>query len=165
MAQIEKAQAHAKVLQWSYVLDWQVDRLRAARDAWVATHHATDWSGRTYTAEDSKPAHRVEAERYFTLVAARRLMRALDAFGGGLRLPSSLDQQEMIALRDSVEHFDRLTGKAQRKMAALGADPDAHQWKSGGPGVLGGLVSDQALKDWASAVYSELVDWDEWRST
>ena len=90
-------------------------------------------------------------------------MRSLEAFGGGLRLPPSLDKHHVLALRDAVEHFDKLTRKAQRKIAALGADPDAHQWTSGGPRLLGGLISDQALKEWAQSVYEELVDWDEWR--
>jgi hypothetical protein len=40
------------------------------------------------------------------------------------------------------------------------AHRESHIWSYAGPGLLGDLVSDVALRQWAVDVYAELQRWD-----
>jgi hypothetical protein len=115
-----------------------------------------------YGHEDAWPFHMMEADKHFAMVAARQLLRTLDAFDGDDRLPASMSQHDVRLVRDALEHWDEPTGKANRQMRARGADPGSHSWTQSGAGVLGDVIDDAVLRAWAVAVYDELVTWDPW---
>lgn len=155
-------EAHRRALQWSHVLEWQIDRLRVSRPRFIENFERASKAG-FYAIDDSRPAWEMEAERHFTLVAGRQLLRALRAFDGNDRLPDSLPDDRLRALRDALEHWDEPDGSAARRMAAFGADPTSHKWAKGtGEGLLGDLITDEALREWAASVYTELRGWDPW---
>jgi hypothetical protein len=154
--------AHSRAMQWSHVLEWQIERLRVSRPRFVENFERASRVG-FYAIEDSGPAWEMEAERHFTLVAARQLLRALRAFDGNDRLPDTLSDDRLRALRDALEHWDEPSGRAARLMTAFGADPTSHKWAKGsGEGLLGDLITDEALREWAVSVYAELRSWDPW---
>lgn len=149
-------------MQWSHVLEWQIERLRASRPRFVDNFERAYEVG-FYAIEDSGPAWEMEAERHFTPVAARQLLRALRAFDGNDRLPETLPEDRLRALRDALEHWDESNGRAARKMATFGADPTSHEWAKGsGEGLLGDLITDEVLRGWSRSVYAELRAWDSW---
>ena len=141
-------------MQWSHVLEWQIERLKASRSRFIENYERASNVG-LYTVEDSRPAWEMEGERHFTLMASRQLLRALRAFDGNDRLPDSLPDDQLRALRDALEHWDEPNGSAARRMAAFGADPSSHKWaKESGEGLLGDLITDEALLVWATSVYA-----------
>lgn len=103
----------------------------------------------------------MDADAHFVLVAARQLLRALRAFDGNDRLPEGLTNAQVRDVRDALEHWDAPGGSdAARRLAERGADPAAHHWSVEGPGVLGDVVPDAVLKQWALDVYQTLLRWD-----
>jgi hypothetical protein len=148
-------------MRWSYVLTVQVDRLYAARAAVMESHREV-MRRSVYEFEDTYPFFVMDAEAHFTLVAARQLMRALLAFDGDLRLPDGMSHMDVRTLRDALEHWDEPDGRAARQMQERGADPTSHQWSVAGPGLLGQLVSDAALRSWGESVHDDLRSWDPW---
>jgi len=158
----EVRDAHHRVLRWSHVLDRQVSRLYDARHKALASHERV-LESKFYGHKDAWPFFEMDAEVHFALVAARQLLRALQAFDNDDRLPSSsLDGATVRLVRDALEHWDEPTGRAASAMRQLGAVPSSHRFSPGGPGVLGELVSDAVLQAWARSVYEELVRWDPW---
>jgi hypothetical protein len=154
--------AHSRAMQWSHVLQWQIERLRVSRPRFVENFERAAKVG-FYAIEDSGPAWEMEAERHFTLVAARQLLRALLAFDGDDRLPDTVPDTRLRTLRDALEHWDEPNGRAAKQMATFGADPSSHKWAKGsGEGLLGDLITDEALREWATSVYAELRAWDPW---
>lgn len=146
-------------MRWSHVLAWQVDRLYEARRLAMESHQKV-LAMRFYGDEDAWPFHRMDAEAHFTLTAARQLMTALLAFDGDVRLPPSLDAKQVRLVRNALEHWDDPAGWAALAMADRGADARDHRWSTRGPGILGTLVSDAALREWTVAVYDDLLTWD-----
>ena len=152
--------AHDRALHWSHVLEWQVTRLREARGQVVASQERVRIT-QVYEFCDRWPFFKLDAEAHFTLVAARQLLRALKAFDGNDRFPASLPDDKLRLLRDALEHWDEPTGRASRQMEALEVDPHSHQWSSStAEGVLGDLVTDESLRQWAADVYIEMQAWD-----
>lgn len=64
-----------------------------------------------------------EAERLFVLIAARQLIRALDAFDGNHRLPASVTSADVELLRNAAEHWDDETGKWGKEARQRGVEP------------------------------------------
>jgi hypothetical protein len=157
----QQRDAHHRALRWAHALTQQVDRLHADRAAALAGQEKVR-AAAYYGDEDAWSFHMMEADKHFAMVAARQLLRALDAFGGDDRLPATMPQHDVRLVRDALEHWDEPTGKANTKMRARGADPGSHAWTQSGPGVLGDVIDDAVLRAWAVAVYDELVTWDPW---
>src|SRR5690348_16455732 len=103
----------------------------------------------------------MDAEAHFALVAARQLVRALRAFDQNDRLPDGLTNAQLRNVRDAQEHWDAPGGsEAARKLMEQGADASSHVWTREGPGILGDVVYDAVLRQWAADVYAELGRWD-----
>lgn len=153
--------SHYRAMRWSHVLAWQVDRLYQARRLAMESHQKV-LAKSFYGDADAWPFHRMGAEAHFALTAARQLMTALLAFDGDLRLPHNLSAEQVRLVRNALEHWDEPNGPSGRAMAERGADASDHKWSMDGPGLLGTLVSDAALREWAVAVYDELLTWDPW---
>jgi len=156
-----KRDAHHRVMRWSHVLAWQVDRLYDSRKLFMASHQRV-LERSFFGEEDSWPAFQMDAEAHFTLVAGWQLLRALLAFDGVDRLPATLSEHQLRLVRDGLEHWDEPNGRAATALGALGVEAKLHEWTSTGPGRLGGLVLDSVLRDWATAVYRDLLPWDPW---
>jgi hypothetical protein len=156
-----KRDAQHRALRWSHALSRQVDRLHADRAEALESQEKVR-AAAFYGHDDAWPFHMMEADKHFALVAARQLLRALRAFDGNDRLPDSLPEGDVRLVRDALEHWDEPDGFASSKMRTRGADPGAHSWRRSGPGVLGDLIDDTALRAWATSVYGELVNWDPW---
>lgn len=112
-----------------------------------------------YGVEDSWPFMRMNAEAHFALVAARQLLRALRAFDGNDRLPDGLSNAQVRDVRDALEHWDKPSTAAER-LAKQGVDAAAHVWWLDHTGVLGDVISDKVLRQWAADVYADLQRWD-----
>ena len=103
----------------------------------------------------------MDAEAHFALVAARQLLRALRAFDGNDRLPDGLTNAQVRDVRDALEHWDAPGGsEAAKRLSKQGADPASHVWRPDGSGVLGDVVPDSVLRQWAVDVYADLLRWD-----
>jgi len=159
-------ESQARVLRWAHVLDWQVDRLIAARHEAYASTERKRTSGR-HTAADNHPFHELDAEKYFTMTAARQLLRALKVFDDDDRLEGNLDRKRIRTLRDALEHWDTAdTSRAWADARQMGVDdPESHAWREDGTGLLGGLVADAELQSWARKVYDEVLAVDPWQVT
>lgn len=151
------------VLRWAHTTRKQVSRLRNGRDAVVKVSRARQ-DGGTYTVQDSWPFMELEGDKFFLMMAARQLVRALRAFDDDLRLPEGLTNKQVWLLRNALEHWDRPDGEAMTEMRKRGLDPTSHQWGVDGSGVLGQLVEDDALLEWAERVYAEFSVMDIWRN-
>jgi hypothetical protein len=162
----EQRCAHYRAQRWSHALSWQIDRLYEARSRALESQAAPEAD--YYHDESRWPFMEMDAEAHFALVAARQLLRSLRAFDGSDRLPNGLTNAQVRDVRDALEHWDQPGGsKAAKRLMATGADPSAHVWSVGGPGVLGDVVPDAVLREWAIAVYAELLRWDPydgWRN-
>ena len=99
----------------------------------------------------------MEADKHFALVAARQLLCALRAFDGDDRLPACIPEADLRLVRDALEHWDESGGAANTRMRARGANPQSHAWLLSGPGLLGDVIADSALREWAESVYQELT--------
>ena len=153
--------ANYKAQRWAHVLAWQVDRLHAARQ------HALEVNERARTAavypdEARWPFMEMDAEAHFALIAARQLVKALRKFDNNDRLPvAGLTNAQVRDVRDALEHWDAPGGSdAAKSLARKGADYASHVWSREGPGVLGEVVPDAVLRQWANEVYAELLTWD-----
>lgn len=156
----EKRDAHYRAQRWSHVLEWQIDRLYEARRRAIASHQQVREAGH-YPDEARWPFMQMDAEAHFALVAARQLIRSLRAFDGNERLPEGLTNSQLRDVRDALEHWDAPGGsEAAKRLIAIGADPSAHKWTHAGPGVLGDVVPDAVLRQWAADVYADLLRWD-----
>ena len=156
----ETRDAHQQAQRWAHILPWQVERLRDARLAAMKRQQQVRAEGH-YPAEASWPFFEMDAEVHFTLVAARQLLRALKAFDGRDRLPAGLTNAQVRDVRDALEHWDTPGGgKASQQLKKQGASATSHRWSHAGPGVLGDLISDEALARWGRDVYEELSRWD-----
>lgn len=163
----EQRDAHHRAEGWSHVLQWQIDRLYAARRHAVEDHRRVI-AGGFYPDEGRWPFMHMGAEVHFTLVAARQLLRALHAFDGNDRLPEGLTNAQLRDVRDALEHWDAPGGSdAAKRLTRRGGVPEGHRWSADGPGVLGGIVPDSLLRSWATDVYADLARWDPfdgWRT-
>jgi len=163
----EQRDAHYRAQRWSHVLPWQIDRLYDARRRALESNKQVREAG-FYPDEARWPFMQMDAEAHFALVAARQLLRALRAFDGIDRLPKGLTNAQVRDVRDALEHWDKPGGSdAAKRLQAAGADPTAHRFGASGPGVLGDVVSDAVLRQWAADVYAELNHWDPydgWRT-
>lgn len=149
-------ESQARVLRWAHVLDWQVDRLAAARTrAYSSQQRRLSRPDRHHEAHDNHPFHELDAEMHFTMTAARQLLRALGAFDGDPRLEGSLDRTRIRTVRDALEHWDTAeTSGAWADARKMGSqNPESHQWSTDGTGLLGGLVASEELQAWARGVY------------
>jgi hypothetical protein len=156
----EQRDAHFRAQRWAHVLPWQIDRLYAARREAMESHERVRGAG-FYPDEARWPFFEMDAEAHFTLVAARQLLRALRAFDGNDRLPSGLTNAQVRDVRDAVEHWDTPGGSdAAKRLMQQGADGSSHKWSLDGPGVLGEVVPDAVLRQWATDVYADLARWD-----
>lgn len=156
----EQRDAHYRAQRWAHVLPWQIDRLHAKRRSAVESHRRVV-EDNFYPDEARWPFFEMEAEAHFALVAARQLVRALRAFDGNDRLPAGLTNAQLRNVRDALEHWDKPGGsEAAQRLATQGADPFSHVWFHDGTGILGDVVSDTVLRDWAVNVYAELNRWD-----
>jgi hypothetical protein len=132
----ERVAAYHRVLRWAHVLAWQIHRLDATRqEAFIARERSR--GSPFYGAKEAEPFHRLEADRHFTLTAARNLLRALRVFDGNLRLPRGLGLADVEFLRDSLEHWDDPNDRARN---------------------VEQLVDDRSLLVWAEQVYAELIN-------
>jgi hypothetical protein len=153
-------ETQGRVLSWAHAVQVQVDRLNRQREAALAQQERFI-SAAHYGLEDSQVFWQLEAERHYVLTAARQLLRALRNFDDDLRLPGTLTNKNVKLLRDALEHWDQPDGPANEAMKKLGKDPAAHQWKGDGSGgMLGDLVSDVELGEWARKVYEEVASID-----
>lgn len=163
----EQRDAHNRAQRWSHVLLWQIDRLYEARARALVSNKRVREAG-YYPEEALWPFMKMEAEAHFALVAARQLVRSLRAFDQNDRLPEGLTNAQVRDLRDALEHWDKPGGsEAAQRLHEQGADPSMHTWTASGAGVLGGVVSDAALRQWAVDIYAELRQWDPyngWRA-
>lgn len=157
----EQRDAHFRAQRWAHVVEWQIDRLHASRQAALESHQAV-LKLHHYPDEARWPFMRMEAEAHFALTAARQSVRALRAFDGNDQLPAELPNAQLRDVRDALEHWDEPGGsRAALKLAKQGVDPFKHAWQQhSGVGVLGEVVSDAALRQWAIDVYAELGQWD-----
>ena len=133
----------------------------------MASHEQVRKTG-FYPVEAGWPWMEMDAEAHFALVAARQLLRALRAFDGNDRLPHGLTNAQVRDVRDALEHWDTPGGsEAAKRLKDKGADPSSHKWSADGPGLLGDVVPDSVLRQWAIEVYQELQGWDPydgWRT-
>lgn len=156
----EQRDAHYRAQRWAHVLPWQIDRLYSARTHAVESHEEVLRAG-FYPDEGRWPFMEMDAEAHFALVAARQLLRALRAFDGNDRLPDGLTNAKVRDVRDALEHWDAPGGsQAAKRLSEQGADPASHVWRPDGSGVLGGVVADSVLRQWAVDVYADLLRWD-----
>lgn len=156
----EQRDAHYRAQRWSHVLQWQIDRLYDSRHRALESNEQVRRAG-FYPDEARWPFMEMDAEAHFALVAARQLLRALRAFDGEDRLPTGLTNAQVRDVRDALEHWDKPGGSdAAKRLQAAGANPSAHVWSTSGPGVLGDVVPDAVLRQWAADVYIELGRWD-----
>jgi hypothetical protein len=156
----EQRDAHFKAQRWAHVLPLQIDRLYEARRRALESHKQV-MQEKFYPDEGRWAFMKMDADAHFVLVAARQLLRALRAFDGDDRLPEGLTNAQVRDVRDALEHWDTPGGSdAARRLSRAGADPSAHQWTADGPGVLGSVVSDAVLRQWAVDVYAALLRWD-----
>lgn len=156
----ETRDAHYKAQRWSHVLPVQIDRLYEARRRAIESHKKVLQES-FYPDEARWPFMEMDADAHFVLVAARQLLRALRAFDGNDRLPDGLTNAQVRDVRDALEHWDTPGGSnAAKRLSKTGANPAAHQWSIDGPGVLGDVVSDAVLRQWAVEVYETLARWD-----
>jgi hypothetical protein len=138
----------------------QIDRLYDARRRAIESNNKVMREAH-YPDEGRWPFMEMDADVHFVLVAARQLIRALRAFDGNDRLPEGLTNAQVRDLRDALEHWDTPGGSdAAKRLSRAGADFSAHQWSMEGPGVLGNVVSDAVLRQWAVDVYADLLRWD-----
>lgn len=152
----ERAAAHHRALRWAHALAWQVRRLDSTRrEAYLAQERAP--SSGFHTPADVEPFHRLEADRHFTLTAARNLLRALRAFDGDLRLPAGLSHADVYFLRDTLEHWDEPTGYVTARADRTSVDPEVRSTDGGG-GRRGPVVNDRSLLLWADHVYADLLE-------
>ena len=141
------------------MLSWHIDRLYASLMAAMRTQEQVRLAGH-YPDEARWPFFEMESDAHFALVAARQLVRALRAFDGNDRLPDGLSNAQVRDVRDALEHWDEPTGRAAKNLERQGATASSHRWSHAGPGLLGDLVSDAALRQWAVDVYAQLQRWD-----
>lgn len=158
-ASSEQRDAHHRAGRWAHVLSWQIDRLYASRKAVMGSQEQVR-RARHYPDEARWPFFEMEADAHFALVAARQLVRALRAFDGKDRLPEGLTSAQVRDVRDALEHWDEPDGRAAKSLGRQGAKASSHLWSYSGPGLLGDVVSDAALRQWAVDVYAELQRWD-----
>lgn len=159
-ASVEQRDAHYQAQRWSHVLQWQIDRLYSARAGATGRWGGVLEAGE-YTDETLWAFMQMDAEAHFTLVAARQLLRALQAFDKNHRLPTGLTNAQVRDVRDALEHWDKEGGSdAAKRLANQGADFASHVWTQDGPGVLGEVVPDSVLRQWAVDVYADLLRWD-----
>ncbi|HZC26190.1 MAG TPA: hypothetical protein VE287_04150 [Actinopolymorphaceae bacterium] len=153
----ERTAAHHRALRWAHALAWQVRRLDSTRrEAYIAQERRPSSGFQTPT--DAEPFHRLEADRHFTLTAARNLLRALRAFDGDLRLPAGLSHADVYFLRDTLEHWDEPTGPARTRADQTSVDPEVRaRGANGGGGRRGPVVNDRSLLIWADQVYADLL--------
>ncbi len=157
----EQRDAHYRAQRWAHVLGWQVGRLQEARRQALESFEEVPSASGVYPDTARWPFMEMDAEAHFTLVAARQLIRALRAFDGQDRLPDNLSNSTLRDLRDALEHWDAPGGsEAAKRLQTRGLDPFAHTWSRGGAGVLGQIVSDAVLQQWANDVYEILSQWD-----
>lgn len=164
----EQRDAHQRARRWSHVLPWQIDRLYAARHS-ALNAQADVLARRRHEDEDNWPFMQMDDEAHFALVAARQLLRALNAFDGNDRLPQGLTNAQVRDVRDALEHWDTPGGsRAANRLAEKGADYAKHVcFQDGSGGVLGDVVYDSVLRNWGVAVYADLARWDPydgWRA-
>lgn len=157
-------ETQARVLRWAHVVDWQVNRLVAARTRALESSRRT-MTARRHGPADNHPFHELDAEKHFTMTAARQLLRALKAFDGDDRIEGNLDRKRIRTLRDALEHWDTAdTSRAWADARQIGVDdPESHQWSTDGTSLLGGLVADDELQAWARAVYQTVLEVDPFR--
>jgi hypothetical protein len=156
----EQRDAHYLASRWAHVLPWAIDRLYESRRVALESHLAVQERA-FFGEEDSWPFFRMDAEAHFCLVAARQLIRALRAFDSNDRLPTGLSNAKVRDLRDAPEHWDAPGGSdAAKRLQQQGAEPFSHKWSERGPGLLGDVVPDAVLREWAASVYAELLRWD-----
>ena len=156
----EQRDAHYKAQRWAHALPVQIDRLYESRQRAIESHKRVMLE-KFYPDEGRWPFMVMDADAHFVLVAARQLIRALRAFDGNDRLPEGLSNAQVRDLRDALEHWDTPGGSdAAKRLSQRGADFAAHHWSVEGPGVLGEVVSDAALRQWAVDVYADLQRWD-----
>jgi hypothetical protein len=70
----------------------------------------------------------------------------------------------MTKLRHAVEHWNQPDGGSQKWLTDNDGDPNGHSWQMSGSGVLGGLISDDALEAWGRSVYADVLAIDIWQA-
>lgn len=158
----EQRDAHHRAERWAHVLSWQIDRLYASRTAAMEMQDQVRSAGH-YPDEARWPFFEMESDAHFALVAARQLVRALRAFDGDDRLPEGLTSAQVRDVRDALEHWDEPAGRAATNLKRQGATASSHRWSHAGPGLLGDLISDAVLREWAVEVYCQLKRWDPYK--
>ena len=163
----EQREAHFRAERWAHALPLQIDRLHVARiralESWRKVLEDMN-----YPDETRRLLMEMDAEAHFAVVAARQLLRALRAFDGDDRLPDGLTNAQVRDVRDALEHWDKAGGSdAAKRLSEQGADAFSHKWNTDGTGVLGDVVPDTVLRQWALDVAAELPRWDPydgWRT-
>lgn len=143
-----------KALEWAHIVPWQAGRLHDAESKALASNEIVR-RGATYTHDHSRPFFELRAEKYFLLVAARQLLRALEIYGDRKQVPAPRHEPKvMIELRNALEHWD---GSAPEVFESRrGAKAQAHQWGRGGT-LLAGVIEVDELAVWAQEVEAFLL--------
>src|SRR3954447_6598727 len=96
---------------------------------------------------------RVESDSGVHPAIALHAELRVDRFGG---LPGDRSGTRTERMCPALRMRDRL----RRHSSKEGADYSKHTWRRDGTGVLGDVVSDSVLREWAIAVYADLLRWD-----
>jgi hypothetical protein len=153
-------EAHEQALIWSLATQRQVERVRQARLDFMAEAERTK-ARRVYDDDSAEPPRRMQAEIVLMFIAARQLLRALEAFDRDHRPRQGLDPRQVQLLRNALEHWDDPMGASMLKLAAAGVDPKDNRWREDGSGLLGG-IDDRDLVAWAKAVHDDICEWVPW---
>ncbi len=153
-----------QAIRWSWTVLFQAGRLHDAEDAAAATSRRRP---QQFGEPERAVFHRLDAEAYFMLLAARQLQRVLRGLHGDDRLPG--DAAHVRVLRDVLEHLDNLsagTEAAYNRLVveapwevnpggiASSVHPRSHFWGPDGT-LLGGVVRVADVEQWAGEVYAE----------
>ncbi len=174
MSEEQRRTALTAAIDWAWSVGVQRRRVsahesRAAANARDRLAYVSTESSRTYTHVDRQPFIELRADTHFMLIAARNLLRALDALqphGVQVRFPARL-AADLKTLRDCLEHWDEQQaaetstgqrGRAYRDFAQRYPDEEPTSFRFGAGGTFAGGLDLDEVAGLVASLYDQLVE-------